>query len=106
MDQIGIIINAAHGGIDAGVCWQVGYKIIKESDITLLFAQYIHVNLQKHGYCSFLLRDNDQSMSEAVRMMRFNAEFQDVVLSLHLSADSGEASTRYIMPYLRLASLL
>ena len=89
-----VIIDAAHGGADAGV--MVTDKI-QEKEVTLILAQLLQKELAKSpDIQTQLTRTSDKTISNAERMKIVKATSGEVLfISLHLNAGFGNKATGY-----------
>lgn len=89
-----VIIDAAHGGADAGV--MVTDKI-QEKEITLILAQLLQKELAKSpDIQTQLTRTSDKTISNAERMKIVKAASGEVLfISLHVNAGFGNKATGY-----------
>lgn len=89
-----VIIDAAHGGADAGV--MVTDKI-QEKEITLILAQLLQKELAKSpDIQTQLTRTSDKTISNAERMKMVKAASGEVLfISLHVNAGFGNKATGY-----------
>jgi len=93
-----VIIDAAHGGADAGV--MVTDKI-QEKEITLILAQLLQKELAKSpDIQTQLTRTSDKTISNAERMKIVKATSGEVLfISLHVNAGFGNKATGYEIIY-------
>lgn len=91
-----VIIDAGHGGIDAGA---IGHNGTKEKTVTLSIAQRLFKRLNAKGkYKCILTRDKDKFLKLGYRLKKANAAKGDIFISLH--ADSNpRADTRGLAVY-------
>jgi len=89
-----VIIDAAHGGADAGV--MVTDKI-QEKEVTLILAQFLQKELAKSpDIQTQLTRTSDKTISNAERMKMVKAASGEVLfISLHVNAGFGNKATGY-----------
>jgi len=89
-----VIIDAAHGGADAGV--MVTDKI-QEKEVTLILAQLLQKELAKSpDLQTQLTRTSDKTISNAERMKMVKAASGEVLfISLHVNAGFGNKATGY-----------
>ena len=89
-----VIIDAAHGGADAGV--MVTDKI-QEKEVTLILAQFLQKELAKSpDIQTQLTRTSDKTISNAERMKIVKATSGEVLfISLHVNAGFGNKATGY-----------
>ena len=89
-----VIIDAAHGGADAGV--MVTDKI-QEKEVTLILAQLLQKELAKSpDIQTQLTRTSDKTISNAERMKIVKAASGEVrFISLHVNAGFGNKATGY-----------
>jgi N-acetylmuramoyl-L-alanine amidase len=89
-----VIIDAAHGGTDAGV--MVTDKI-QEKEITLILAQLLQKELAKSpDIQTQLTRTSDKTISNAERIKMVKAASGEVLfISLHVNAGFGKKATGY-----------
>jgi len=89
-----VIIDAAHGGADAGV--MVTDKI-QEKEVTLILAQLLQKELAKSpDIQTQLTRTSDKTISNAERMKIVKAASGEVLfISLHVNAGFGNKATGY-----------
>ena len=89
-----VIIDAAHGGADAGV--MVTDKI-QEKEVTLILAQGLQKELAKSpDIQTQLTRTSDKTISNAERMKMVKAASGEVLfISLHVNAGFGNKATGY-----------
>ncbi len=89
-----VIIDAAHGGADAGV--MVTDKI-QEKEVTLILAQLLQKELAKSpDIQTQLTRTSDKTISNAERMKIIKAASGEVLfISLHVNAGFGKKATGY-----------
>jgi N-acetylmuramoyl-L-alanine amidase len=89
-----VIIDAAHGGADAGV--MVTDKI-QEKEITLILAQLLQKELTKSpDIQTQLTRTSDKTISNAERIKMVKAASGEVLfISLHVNAGFGNKATGY-----------
>lgn len=89
-----VIIDAAHGGADAGV--MVTDKI-QEKEVTLILAQLLQKELAKSpDIQTQLTRTSDKTISNAERMKIVKATSGEVLfISLHVNAGFGNKATGY-----------
>ncbi len=89
-----VIIDAAHGGADAGV--MVTDKI-QEKEITLILAQLLQKELAKSpDIQTQLTRTSDKTISNAERIKMVKAASGEVLfISLHVNAGFGNKATGY-----------
>jgi N-acetylmuramoyl-L-alanine amidase len=89
-----VIIDAAHGGADAGV--MVTDKI-QEKEVTLILAQLLQKELAKSpDIQTQLTRTSDKTISNAERVKIVKAASGEVLfISLHVNAGFGNKATGY-----------
>ena len=89
-----VIIDAAHGGADAGV--MVTDKI-QEKEVTLILAQLLQKELAKSpDIQTQLTRTSDKTISNAERIKMVKAASGEVLfISLHVNAGFGNKATGY-----------
>ena len=89
-----VIIDAAHGGADAGV--MVTDKI-QEKEVTLILAQGLQKELAKSpDIQTQLTRTSDKTISNAERVKMVKAASGEVLfISLHVNAGFGNKATGY-----------
>lgn len=89
-----VIIDAAHGGADAGV--MVTDKI-QEKEVTLILAQLLQKELAKSpDIQTQLTRTSDKTISNAERVKMVKAASGEVLfISLHVNAGFGNKATGY-----------
>ena len=89
-----VIIDAAHGGADAGV--MVTDKI-QEKEVKLILAQFLQKELAKSpDIQTQLTRTSDKTISNAERMKMVKAASGEVLfISLHVNAGFGNKATGY-----------
>jgi N-acetylmuramoyl-L-alanine amidase len=89
-----VIIDAAHGGADAGV--MVTDKI-QEKEVTLILAQLLQKELAKSpDIQTQLTRTSDKTISNAERMKMVKAASGEVLfISLHVNAGFGNKAAGY-----------
>jgi len=78
-----IIIDAGHGGGDAGA---VGPKGAQEKDVTLAVAKRLQLRLTEMGYEALLTRDRDTFVSLEDRARFANKNQGDLFVSVHCNA--------------------
>lgn len=92
-----VVIDPAHGGEDAGV---VGVDKIAEKDLTLAIAQALKKELAQDANLEVVLtRDSDKTVSLAERRKNIRKIQPAIVLSLHINAGFGKASSGFEMYY-------
>ena len=93
----GVVIDAAHGGEDAG---NMGNGIV-EKDLSLQISQYMYRRLQELGVPVTLVRNSDETVSNEERIRRILAPYGEgsnvIVISNHMNAGGGEFSYHYII---------
>ncbi|GGR87102.1 M56/M15 family metallopeptidase [Deinococcus sedimenti] len=90
-----VVIDAGHGGTDAGV-----RGFVTEKDVTLLLARQLRDDLTRLGVRVIMTRQEDQTLSLQDRQRRTTPAAQ-LLLSLHLdaSADASQRGARvYVAP--------
>lgn len=80
---LSIIIDAGHGGKDAGI----SYQNTTEKDLTLFIAKEINTKLTKKGISSLLTRDSDTELSIKERLKIGENKTTGIFLSIHISND-------------------
>ena len=78
-----IVIDAGHGGKDAGA---VGPRNRKEKIVTLNIANYLFNNLKEKGYKVFLTRNKDRYVKLKYRTKIANNKNADIFISIHANA--------------------
>ena len=89
-----VIIDAAHGGTDAGV---IVTDKIREKEVTLILAQLLQKELAKSpGIQTQLTRTSDKTLSfaERVKMIKTGSG-ETLFISLHVNAGFGKKATGY-----------
>ncbi len=93
----GVVIDAAHGGEDAG---NTGNGIV-EKDLSLQISQYMYRRLQELGVTVTLVRNSDETISNEERIRRILAPYGEgsnvIVISNHVNAGGAEFSYHYII---------
>jgi len=77
-----VVIDAGHGGIDAGAYW---YKV-KEKDLTLSLALQVEQLLKDRGIKTVLTRRSDVAVSLDDRAALANQQTDAIFVSLHFNA--------------------
>ena len=89
----GVVIDAAHGGEDAG---NTGNGIV-EKDLALQISQYMYRRLQELGVPVTLVRNSDETISNEERIRRILAPYGEgsnvIVISNHVNAGGGEGQS-------------
>lgn len=92
MNDVKIVIDAGHGGIDTGASGNGMF----EKDYTLLISKYMKERFDELGIPSVLTRDSDETVSPNDRVNRILNAFGNspsvIVISNHLNAGGGEGS--------------
>lgn len=92
-----IIIDAAHGGDDAGV---VGIGDVQEKKITLAIALAVKKELAtERNFEVFLIREKDKTVSLEERKKIISSMKPALVLSLHVNAGFGKAASGFELYY-------
>jgi N-acetylmuramoyl-L-alanine amidase len=99
MEQLGLTVNTilldpGHGGKDPGC---VANKLV-EKDFSLRMAKRIGALLEKKGFTVLYTRTGDRFVSLPARPEMANAKNADLLISLHLNANSA-ASVRGLETY-------
>lgn len=77
-----IVLDAGHGGIDAGT----SYKDIYEKDLTLKIVKYAEIYLKDKGYTVVLTRNEDKLVPLKEIGNIANASHADVFVSIHINS--------------------
>ena len=89
---IGVVIDAAHGGEDAG---NMGNGIV-EKDLSLQISQYMYRRLQELGVPVTLVRNSDETISNEERIRRILAPYGEgsnvIVISNHMNAGGADGA--------------
>ncbi len=83
-----IVIDAGHGGKDAGA---IGYKNRKEKNLVLDIALDLGKELQQRGHKVFYTRKKDEFINLRDRTKVANDKNADLFISLHANAASSDA---------------
>ncbi len=97
-----VVIDAGHGGADAG---KVAGKI-KEKDINLQISLLLDKELKKLGYNTVLIRDNDEMPSNKqdemwLRQKRANASEGDIFVSIHQNSSRSYGAKGFQVYYFK-----
>lgn len=88
----GVVIDAAHGGEDAG---NTGNGIV-EKDLALQISQYMYRRLQELGVPVTLVRNSDETVSNEERIRRILAPYGEgsnvIVISNHVNAGGADGA--------------
>lgn len=88
----GVVIDAAHGGEDAG---NTGNGIV-EKDLSLQISQYMYRRLQELGVPVTLVRNSDETVSNEERIRRILAPYGEgsnvIVISNHVNAGGADGA--------------
>lgn len=88
----GVVIDAAHGGEDAG---NTGNGIV-EKDLSLQISQYMYRRLQELGVPVTLVRNSDETVSNEERIRRILAPYGEgsnvIVISNHVNAGGTDGA--------------
>ena len=88
----GVVIDAAHGGEDAG---NTGNGIV-EKDLALQISQYMYRRLQELGVPVTLVRNSDETISNEERIRRILAPYGEgsnvIVISNHMNAGGADGA--------------
>lgn len=88
----GVVIDAAHGGEDAG---NMGNGIV-EKDLSLQISQYMYRRLQELGIPVTLVRNSDETVSNEERIRRILAPYGEgsnvIVISNHVNAGGADGA--------------
>lgn len=88
----GVVIDAAHGGEDAG---NTGNEIV-EKDLALQISQYMYRRLQELGVPVTLVRNSDETISNEERIRRILAPYGEgsnvIVISNHMNAGGADGA--------------
>lgn len=88
----GVVIDAAHGGEDAG---NTGNGIV-EKDLALQISQYMYRRLQELGVPVTLVRNSDETISNEERIRRILAPYGEgsnvIVISNHVNAGGADGA--------------
>ena len=88
----GVVIDAAHGGEDAG---NTGNGIV-EKDLSLQISQYMYRRLQELGVPVTLVRNSDETISNEERIRRILAPYGEgsnvIVISNHVNAGGADGA--------------
>ena len=88
----GVVIDAAHGGEDAG---NMGNGIV-EKDLSLQISQYMYRRLQELGVPVTLVRNSDETVSNEERIRRILAPYGEgsnvIVISNHVNAGGADGA--------------
>lgn len=86
----GVVIDAAHGGEDAGNM----ENGIVEKDLSLQISQYMYRRLQELGVPVTLVRNSDETVSNEERIRRILAPYGEgsnvIVISNHVNAGGAD----------------
>lgn len=89
--QTQVILDAGHGGQDAGAVYKLNQKSIYEKDLTLEFALQAKKALEKKNFSVLLTRQTDQLLGLDDRIRLVNAAKnqcqQSFLVSLHLNSN-------------------
>ncbi len=77
-----VVIDAGHGGIDAGAYWYG----VKEKDLTLDLAKRVQKLFEEQGVKAVLTRESDEDVSLDARANIANEHPNAVFVSLHFNA--------------------
>ncbi len=92
-----VVIDAAHGGEDAGV---VGIDKVKEKDLTLAIARAMQKELAgARGIEVVLIRDADKTVSMDERKKKIAELKPALVLSLHINGGFGKTASGFELYY-------
>jgi len=83
-----VVIDAGHGGKDAGAIGRHG----KESDFTLDTAQRLKRKLEAAGFRVVMTRSDDRFVSRPARFAIANAEADAILISLHFNSHIPDRS--------------
>ena len=87
MNNLKVVIDAGHGGSDAGAVSSSG---VREKDLNLMIAKYMYEEFQRRGVPVTLIRDTDETISPSERVDRLLAAYGDdpnvVIISNHTNA--------------------
>lgn len=91
MNNLQVVIDAAHGGSDSGA---VSSRGVREKDLTLMISQYMYEEFQKRGVPVTLIRNTDETISPTERVQRILAAYGDnpnvVIISNHINAAGSD----------------
>jgi len=87
-----VVIDAGHGGKDSGA---VGYKKIKEKDITLNMAKAVKILINEYAknVTVYLTRSDDRYISLKERTLISNYFKADLFISIHCDANKSHAAS-------------
>lgn len=92
MNDLKVVIDAGHGGSDAG---SSGNGII-EKDLTLAISQYMYDLLKNKGVNVKMIRTTDETVSPTERVNRILGSYGNnkdvIVVSNHINAGGAEGS--------------
>jgi len=92
-----VVIDPAHGGKDTGV---LGVDEVAEKDLTLAIALALQKELAKEGNLDVVLtRNSDKAISLEERQKNIMKVKPALVLSLHINAGFGKASSGFELYY-------
>jgi N-acetylmuramoyl-L-alanine amidase len=83
-----VVIDAGHGGLDAGAVGRHG----KESDFTLDTAQRLKRKLEALGFRVMMTRSDDSYLTRAERVAIANAEENAILISVHFDSFTEDRS--------------
>lgn len=86
--DIKIVIDAGHGGDDAGA----SYKNLLEKDIVLDVSFYQLDRFHSLGYQVIMTRYGDETLIPEDRLSRINSFNPDYIISNHINAGGGEGA--------------
>lgn len=83
-EEIQIVIDPGHGGVDEG-CARRG---VREKEVNLSIALRVRDRLEKLGYQVILTRDSDESLSLAERIQTAEKAHADIFVSIHQNSSN------------------
>lgn len=93
----GVVIDAGHGGNDAGAV----YNKLYEKDLTLAISEEMYKEFKKLGIPVIMTRTKDETLSPSERVKRVKNAFGDskdvIVISNHINAGGHKFSYHYII---------
>lgn len=92
MNNLQVVIDAGHGGDDAGAV----SGNVKEKDLNLMIARYMYEQFQNKGVDVTLIRSDDETISPTERVNRILNAYGDksnvVIISNHINAAGSETT--------------
>ena len=89
MNNFSVVIDAGHGGTDAGA----SSGNVLEKDLNLMISRYMYEQFRNRGIPVTLIRDTDETISPSERARRILAAYGNnpnvVVISNHINATAG-----------------